>query len=183
MTLWTVCSLPGSSVPEILQARILEWVAIPFSKGSSQGENSSLQHCRQILYSEPPGKPIVHFISIQMLLIWQEVPVYTLEVGDPWIKWFLRVLLVSKWFQDFTCQQPQSLSIPFLVRHLRPWMKHLFSLSVLMSYLLYRRPRSKCPGCSSEQNGQRWGHKDTREKEVEAIYWDEEGQDLRGWKF
>ena len=30
------CSLPGSSVREILQARILEWVAIPFSRGSSQ---------------------------------------------------------------------------------------------------------------------------------------------------
>ena len=29
------CSPPGSSVFEILQARILEWVAIPFSKGSS----------------------------------------------------------------------------------------------------------------------------------------------------
>ena len=29
------CSLPGSSVHEILQARILEWVAIPFSRGSS----------------------------------------------------------------------------------------------------------------------------------------------------
>ena len=26
----------GSSVPGILQARILEWVDIPFSKGSSQ---------------------------------------------------------------------------------------------------------------------------------------------------
>ena len=29
-------SLPGSFVPGILQARILEWIAIPFSKGSSQ---------------------------------------------------------------------------------------------------------------------------------------------------
>ena len=28
------CSPPGSSVHEILQARILEWVAISFSKGS-----------------------------------------------------------------------------------------------------------------------------------------------------
>ena len=28
-------SPPGSSVHEILQARILEWVAIPFSRGSS----------------------------------------------------------------------------------------------------------------------------------------------------
>ena len=30
------CSLPGSSVHQILQARILEWVAISFSRGSSQ---------------------------------------------------------------------------------------------------------------------------------------------------
>ena len=30
------CSLPGSSVHGILQAWILEWVAMPFSKGSSQ---------------------------------------------------------------------------------------------------------------------------------------------------
>ena len=30
------CSLPGSSVHGISQARILEWVAISFSKGSSQ---------------------------------------------------------------------------------------------------------------------------------------------------
>ena len=31
----TVCSLPGSSIHEILQARILEWVAISFYMGSS----------------------------------------------------------------------------------------------------------------------------------------------------
>ena len=30
------CSPPGSSVHEIFQARILEWVAISFSRGSSQ---------------------------------------------------------------------------------------------------------------------------------------------------
>ena len=29
------CSLPGSSVLGILQARMLEWVAMPFSRGSS----------------------------------------------------------------------------------------------------------------------------------------------------
>ena len=38
---WTLCdpmdcSPPGSSVHGILQARILEWVAMPFSRGSSQ---------------------------------------------------------------------------------------------------------------------------------------------------
>ena len=30
------CSLPGSSIHGIFQARILEWVAISFSRGSSQ---------------------------------------------------------------------------------------------------------------------------------------------------
>ena len=30
------CSLPGSSVHEILQSRILEWIAVPFSRGSSR---------------------------------------------------------------------------------------------------------------------------------------------------
>ena len=39
-------SPPGSSVSGIPQARILEWVAIPFSRGS----NLSLLHGRQILY-------------------------------------------------------------------------------------------------------------------------------------
>ena len=39
------CSLPGSSVHGILQARILEEVAIPFS----QGLNLGLLYCMQIL--------------------------------------------------------------------------------------------------------------------------------------
>ena len=34
-----VCSLPGSSVHRVFQARILEWVAMPSSKGSSQPRN------------------------------------------------------------------------------------------------------------------------------------------------
>ena len=35
LTLWTVCSLPGSPVHRILQARRLEWVAISFSRDLS----------------------------------------------------------------------------------------------------------------------------------------------------
>ena len=49
------CSLPGSSVHGIFQARILEWVAIPFSRGSSQPRDGTCISCisyigRQILY-------------------------------------------------------------------------------------------------------------------------------------
>ena len=45
------CNSTGSSVHGILQARILEWVAIPFSRGifPTQGLNLGLLHCRQIL--------------------------------------------------------------------------------------------------------------------------------------
>ena len=46
------CSLLGSSVHGILQARMLKWVSTPFSSGSSQPSdgNLSILHCRQILY-------------------------------------------------------------------------------------------------------------------------------------
>ena len=47
------CSLPGSSIHGILQARILEWVAISFSRGSSRPRDEPRSP------SEPPGKPQV----------------------------------------------------------------------------------------------------------------------------
>ena len=37
-------SLPGSSVPGAFQARILEWVAISFSRGSFQPRDQTLLH-------------------------------------------------------------------------------------------------------------------------------------------
>ena len=58
--------LPGSSLHGILQARILEWVTISFSRGSSQhrGSNPGLLHWRQTLSplshgpkNEPRFKP------------------------------------------------------------------------------------------------------------------------------
>ena len=46
------CSPPGSSVHEISQTRILEWVAIPFSTGSTQPRDWTRVSCigRWILY-------------------------------------------------------------------------------------------------------------------------------------
>ena len=38
-------SLPGSSVYDILQARVLEWVVIPFSRGSSQSRDGTRVSC------------------------------------------------------------------------------------------------------------------------------------------
>ena len=68
------CSPPGSSVHGILQAGILKWVAMPFSRGifPTRGLNHSLLHCRRVLYhlsrqgsplrnvKEGPGKSSLH---------------------------------------------------------------------------------------------------------------------------
>ena len=57
------CSPPGSSVHGILQARILEWVTVSSSRGSSRPRDwthvSYISCIRQVgsLPSEPPGKP------------------------------------------------------------------------------------------------------------------------------
>ena len=54
------CSPQGSSVHGIIQASVLEWVAIPFSRGSFPPRNQTQVSCitADFLLSEPPGKPI-----------------------------------------------------------------------------------------------------------------------------
>ena len=58
-TLWDPmdCSLPGSLVHGILQAKILEWVAIPFS-GMSLTQGSSL-HLLGLLHWQAGSLPLV----------------------------------------------------------------------------------------------------------------------------
>ena len=51
------CSPPHSSVHGILQARILEWVAMPSSMGSSQPRDQTRSPALDSVPTEPPGKP------------------------------------------------------------------------------------------------------------------------------
>ena len=55
----TDCSLPGSSVHGVLQARTLEWAAISFSRGSSRPRIKAGSPALQAdsFLSELPGKP------------------------------------------------------------------------------------------------------------------------------
>ena len=63
------CSLPGFSVYGILQARIMEWVAMPSSRGSSWPRNRT--HISYVscisrwgsLPLAPPGKPQGHLLQ------------------------------------------------------------------------------------------------------------------------
>ena len=65
------CSLPSSSVHGILQAKILEWVAIPFSGGSSQARDRTHVSCIvDSLPSKPPGKPKNTGVGSLSLLQW-----------------------------------------------------------------------------------------------------------------
>ena len=62
------CSPPGSSVHEILQARILEWVAIPLSLGSSDPAIEPRSPALQVdsSPSELPGKWLISDIKESM---------------------------------------------------------------------------------------------------------------------
>ena len=63
----TNCNPPGSSVHEILQARILEWIAIPFSKGSSRPRDWTQVSCIA-------GRFFTVFFSLPVYLALSPVP-------------------------------------------------------------------------------------------------------------
>ena len=80
------CSLPDFSVLGILQARILEWVTVLFSRGSSQPRDLTQISCTagRFFLSEPPGE--------QVTLIWS--PSYLCASSHPPIP-SLRIFLFS----------------------------------------------------------------------------------------
>ena len=59
------------TVHGFLQARILEWVAVPFSREifPTQGSNPGLLHCRQILYQLSHQGSTITFFSVQYIII------------------------------------------------------------------------------------------------------------------
>ena len=75
------CNPPGSSVHGILQARILEWVAMPFSRDLPNPgiEPRSPTLPADSLPSEPPGNRLKHVPSIVNLPPLQPVTEYWVE--------------------------------------------------------------------------------------------------------
>ena len=60
------CSSPGSSVHGISQARVAEWIAISFSRGTfpTQGSNHVACLSGGFFSTEPPGKPLSNSIHV-----------------------------------------------------------------------------------------------------------------------
>ena len=93
-------SPPDFSVHGVLQARILEWVAISFSRGSSWSRDQihSSCICRQIFFffffltTEPPGNPTLQKINSNKMKIKQMTNIwYQGRVAGPknWIVFYI----------------------------------------------------------------------------------------------
>ena len=68
------CSLPGSSVHGILRARILEWITMPSSRGSSQPRIEPMSHIscigRQVLYHQcQPEAHLEPYLGFKILSV------------------------------------------------------------------------------------------------------------------
>ena len=106
-TLWTV-NLPGSSVCGILQARILEWVAISFSRGSSRPRDRTHVSC---------------------LLCWQLGSLPQCHLGSPikcWLalkwKWSCIILIIRvDHLQLRVCSKNLSKDIGLLGKAMETW--------------------------------------------------------------
>ena len=79
------CSPPDSSVHGILQARILEWIAISFSRGSSQPRDRTHISCvgRQILYCWATRKVLAIMSRDWINIYW---------IND--LKWLISILFL-----------------------------------------------------------------------------------------
>ena len=79
------CITPGSSVHGIFQARILEWVAISSSRGSSQPRDRTQVSCVSCI----AGKFVTYCVigeapSMLFVLLQKEASSYTVHSFSPW---------------------------------------------------------------------------------------------------
>ena len=81
--LWTVCSPPHSSVHGILQARTLEWVATPSSRGSSQPNNQATS----VMPPALAGKLMLAVVKISSNLTLFFKKIHILKSGFS-LKWY-----------------------------------------------------------------------------------------------
>ena len=153
-------SLPGSSVHEILQARILEWVAISFSRGFSQlrnptsiscisciaaGAAKSLQSCPTLcdpIDGSPPGSTVPGILQARTL---EQVAI---SFSSAW-KWKVKVkllscvrLFVTPWTAAYQAPPPMGFSrqgywsgMPLIFLSLCIYLFWIFHTNVITQYV------------------------------------------------
>ena len=159
MTSRTVTS-PGSSVHGFYQARILEWIAISFSRGSSWPRDRTHLSCLagKFFTTEPPGKPTLHLVVQWLNCVWLCATLWTAAGQAPMsftISWvllrFMAIGLMMLSNHLILCRSPSLLLCIFpsnrvfsseSVVHIR-WPKYWSfshnndSLSILSIYQTY----------------------------------------------
>ena len=140
-------SPPGSSVHGTLQARILEWVAISFSRGSSQSMHwthiNCLLHCRWILYHWAPIEAPIVYSSYQFVQgcprwLWDKESVHQ-HRGFRWHRfnpWVRKVPWGREW-------QPTAIFLPGKSHGLvgySPWGRKKSDMTEGLSTNLYKPP-------------------------------------------
>ena len=119
-----------------LQARILEWVAFPFSRGvfPTQRSNPGLLHCRQILYQlshkRSPGisQSLLKFMSIESVMYHLILchPFLHLPSTLPSIRVFSNeVALCIRWPKDWSFSISPSNENPGLISFKTDWFDSL----------------------------------------------------------
>ena len=123
------CSPPGSSAHGILQAIILEWVAMPSSRGSSQPWDWNHVSCSsciagRFLTTEPPGKPLCHsiyyFIPFYGWILFHCLDHYILLTLLSTVMWWIFELFSAFWNRA-SVDTHFSNFIFFLVRNTVAW--------------------------------------------------------------
>ena len=109
------CSPPSFSVHRILQARILEWVAVPFSRGSSQPRDQIWVSCVTggFFTTSTTWEPrIQKYISLNLTYsVWKRWVCGT-GWGMEWVLWALVQNPPRKFVQERLAPQVQTPSSP-----------------------------------------------------------------------
>ena len=104
-TLWTVCSLPGSSVHGILRARMLERIAMPSSKGSSQPKDQT-----RVSYVSCIGRLVLYHYHA-----W-EAPIPQAEYLQIHMKKFIRIINILSDSKFTLCTESISIIMYYFLR-------------------------------------------------------------------
>ena len=123
----TLCDPMDYTVHGILQARILDWVAVPFSRGSSktQGSIPGLPHCRRILYQ------LIHKGSPRIL----ERVAYPFSSGSSWPRNWTRISCIADGFFTNWALREALWSRLLVVKFIRKFISLYFAfIEVYMFY-------------------------------------------------
>ena len=136
----TLCNPMNDMVHGILQVRILEWVAFPFSRGSFQPRIEPRSPALQVdsLPAEPQGKPKNTGVGSLSLLQWI-FPTQELNWGILHCRWILYQLNYQG-----SILKTRDITLPTKVHLFKLWFLQQSCMAVRLDYKENRVPENQC---------------------------------------